>query len=515
MKTTVICVGRDTATSLVIKIGRTDGWNYDTTLMSDLYKLEMQVNGSPQLITSNGNSIIYDPQGTGLSPFPTLTHIGYFTVPAGINNGVLVWKDSPNDIENRVPFTVGVSVLQVVSDTAHRYRMQPKQSPTFSVTLSGSNAVTSDSTTPLDTVFQINALANNQYQLQHVTSGLCLSSGGGSEVNGQLCTLVANNTGNATQKFTFEPNNNGGFCLKFVSNPAKGIVIANNNLVLADFAINNGQSFNFMTYSDSRGMGNAGAGSGGGGGGGGGGIGTPALQVVSVTSSTVVLDWADIGGATGYVVERATAQNGSYTSVGTPGNSAFTDTSLTAGTTYWYRASANNGVIASPNSTPVGGTTSASNTGGGGSSTTATPVVTLNSQNTIWNRQYKLQGAAAANAVVYVRDGSTLIGQTTANSAGAWTYALQTPLPTTSQLNFVAQLSGENPSVPSANVSVTVAPMTAYFVGIISNGLKYKAVEVTMSAGGTFTATTTAISPSERNTLAEAMADMYGNFEIV
>ncbi len=506
MKTTVICVGRDTATSIVVKVGRTDGWNYDTTLMSDLYKIEMQVSGSPQLITSNGNSIVFDPAGTGLSPFPTLTHIGYYTVPSGVNNGVLVWKDSPSDTEKRVPFTVGASVLQVVSDTAHRYQIHPKQLPTFSVALSGSNAITSDTTTALDTIFQINALANNQYQIEHVTSGLCLSSGGGAEANGQICTLVASNTADATQKFTFEPNNNGGFCLKFVSNPSKGIVIANNNLVLADFAINNGQSFNFFTYSDSRGMGNAGSGSGGS-------IGTPALQVVSVTASTVVLDWSDIAGATGYVVERATSQNGTYSSVGTPGTSAFTDTGLSASTTYWYRASANNGVIASTNSTTVGGTTSA--TSGGGGATTATPVVTLNSQNTIWNRQYKLTGTAAANSVVYVRDGSTLIGQTTTNSAGAWTYALQTPLPTTSQLNFVAQLAGENPSAPSANVSVTTAPMTAHFEGVMSNGLKYKAVEVTMSSGGVFTATTTAISPAERNTLAEAMADIYANFEIV
>jgi uncharacterized lipoprotein YajG len=94
-------------------------------------------------------------------------------------------------------------------------------------------------------------------------------------------------------------------------------------------------------------------------------------------------------------------------------------------------------------------------------------------------------------------------------------HQLQTPLPITNQLNAVAQLSGENASVATANIVVTIAPMSAHFEGVVSNGLKFKAVEVTMSSGGVFTATSTSISPAERNTLAEAMADMYNNFEIV
>ncbi|MEZ5339180.1 MAG: PKD domain-containing protein [bacterium] len=54
-------------------------------------------------------------------------------------------------------------------------------------------------------------------------------------------------------------------------------------------------------------------------------------------ASKVAVSWSGVTGATGYTVLRATSQNGSYSSVGTPTGTSFDDTTATAGTTYWYK----------------------------------------------------------------------------------------------------------------------------------------------------------------------------------
>ena len=54
----------------------------------------------------------------------------------------------------------------------------------------------------------------------------------------------------------------------------------------------------------------------------------------------VALSWDASGGATSYIVERATASAGTYSPITTATNTAYTDTLLTNGTTYYYQVAA-------------------------------------------------------------------------------------------------------------------------------------------------------------------------------
>jgi cellulose 1,4-beta-cellobiosidase len=67
----------------------------------------------------------------------------------------------------------------------------------------------------------------------------------------------------------------------------------------------------------------------------------------------VALSWTASSGATSYNVKRGTNSGGPYTQVSTPTTNSFTDTGLTAGTTYFYVVSAVNAAGESANSTQV------------------------------------------------------------------------------------------------------------------------------------------------------------------
>jgi hypothetical protein len=67
-----------------------------------------------------------------------------------------------------------------------------------------------------------------------------------------------------------------------------------------------------------------------------------ALKLISGTGS-IALSWtAGDSTATGYDIQRKTTFDGTYASIGTATDASFTDSSVTAGTTYWYRVFATN-----------------------------------------------------------------------------------------------------------------------------------------------------------------------------
>ncbi len=63
--------------------------------------------------------------------------------------------------------------------------------------------------------------------------------------------------------------------------------------------------------------------------------GTPTIS--SVLTTSVVLSWTAGASATGYIVERATAQTGPWTQLPTVTATSYGDSGLTANTPYWYR----------------------------------------------------------------------------------------------------------------------------------------------------------------------------------
>jgi fibronectin type 3 domain-containing protein len=68
-------------------------------------------------------------------------------------------------------------------------------------------------------------------------------------------------------------------------------------------------------------------------------------------TAQVALSWTAAAGATSYVVSRGTASGGPYSQIGTPAATSYTDTAVTAGTTYYYVVQSVGSSGASANST--------------------------------------------------------------------------------------------------------------------------------------------------------------------
>ena len=70
-------------------------------------------------------------------------------------------------------------------------------------------------------------------------------------------------------------------------------------------------------------------------------VGRPIISSISTGSSTsATIYWSSVSGATTYYVYRATSISGTYSLVTTTSNTYYTNTGLTAGSTYYYRIAA-------------------------------------------------------------------------------------------------------------------------------------------------------------------------------
>ena len=99
-----------------------------------------------------------------------------------------------------------------------------------------------------------------------------------------------------------------------------------------------------------------GSGNSGGGGGGGNPPATPTGLTATAGNGVVNLTWTASATATSYGVSRGTASGGPYTSLGSPSATAYADSAVTNGTTYYYVVSATNANGTSANSAPASAT---------------------------------------------------------------------------------------------------------------------------------------------------------------
>ena len=83
------------------------------------------------------------------------------------------------------------------------------------------------------------------------------------------------------------------------------------------------------------------------------------LAATAVSSSQINLTWNASAGATGYEVERSLSAASGFAEVGTATTTSYSDTGLTAGTTYYYQVIATGG----GNSSAASNTASATTTG--------------------------------------------------------------------------------------------------------------------------------------------------------
>ena len=101
---------------------------------------------------------------------------------------------------------------------------------------------------------------------------------------------------------------------------------------------------------------------------------TPSGLSASATSSCIELTWNSVSGATSYNVYRSTSASGTYSNIKSTTSAYYTDCSVTAGTTYYYKVSAKNSAGESAQSSYTSAkVTSGGGGGGGGGSTNYEP----------------------------------------------------------------------------------------------------------------------------------------------
>jgi fibronectin type 3 domain-containing protein len=86
---------------------------------------------------------------------------------------------------------------------------------------------------------------------------------------------------------------------------------------------------------------------------------TPTGLTATAGNAQISLAWSISSGTTGYHLKRSTTTGGPYTQISAPTSTAFTDTGLINGTTYFYVVSAVNTAGESANSAPASATPSA------------------------------------------------------------------------------------------------------------------------------------------------------------
>ncbi|MBO0857163.1 MAG: endo-1,4-beta-xylanase [Chloracidobacterium sp.] len=176
---------------------------------------------------------------------------------------------------------------------------------------------------------------------------------------------------------------------------------------------------------------------------GGGGTGPPPAPTGVVATSgagQVQLSWNASTGATGYNVKRATTSGGPYTTVGAATGTAFTNTGLTSGTTYFYVVSATNSNGESANSSQV-------------SATPTTPdfALSANPSNLIVNL-----GASGTSAITITRSGGFTGGVTlSASGLPAGVSATFNPASATGTSSMLTLTASSTATLGAAAVTVT------------------------------------------------------------
>ena len=172
------------------------------------------------------------------------------------------------------------------------------------------------------------------------------------------------------------------------------------------------------------------------------------LTVTAKTSSTVSLSWTASSGATGYQVLR----NG--TSVGTPTSTSYTDTGLTAGTSYTYTVEATNTAGSSAASSSVTATTNTAGTAPNAPTGLTAGTVTTTTVPLSWTAS--TTGGSYAVAGYYVLRNGSVVGTTTSTSY------TDTGLSPSTTYTYTVKAYDTNGDVSAASSSVSATTSVGY-----------------------------------------------------
>jgi len=168
-------------------------------------------------------------------------------------------------------------------------------------------------------------------------------------------------------------------------------------------------------------------------------------------NAVVTLTWTASTGATGYNVKRATTDGGPYTQLAAPTSPAYTDSSVTNGTEYFYVVSALNAAGESPDSAQASATPQA---------TVVTPAAPTNLTATPGDSQVSLAWSASSGATSYnVKRATTNGGPYTQVAASTSTSDTDTGL--TDGTTYYYVVSALNAAGESANSAQVVAVPSA------------------------------------------------------
>ena len=150
----------------------------------------------------------------------------------------------------------------------------------------------------------------------------------------------------------------------------------------------------------------------------------PSAPVVKIGNSAAsgkpMLTWNAVSGATSYKVYRATAQNGTYSLLGTVTATSYTNTGAKAGTTYYYKVKAVNSAGESAYSNVVSGRATVTTLTMGHSSTSGKPQLTWKAVSGA--ASYKVYRATTKNGAYSVINTTKALTYTNTGAALGTTY---------------------------------------------------------------------------------------------
>src|SRR5580692_1760511 len=205
---------------------------------------------------------------------------------------------------------------------------------------------------------------------------------------------------------------------------------------------------------------------------------TPANLVATPANAQVSLSWSASTGATSYNVKRSSVTGGPYTKISSPTAVAYTDTSVTNGTKYFYVVSAVNAAGESANSSEVTATPPAP---------TTPPPTPANLQATAGNAQVALTWSVSVGATSYNVKRSTTNGgpytQISSPSTNSFTDSSLTNGTTyyyvVSAVNSAGQSANSNqavatPTAPTApDVTITIDPTKTHAISPYIYGMNF------------------------------------------
>jgi len=187
-------------------------------------------------------------------------------------------------------------------------------------------------------------------------------------------------------------------------------------------------------------------------------------------NASVSLEWTPSSGAAGYNVKRATTSDGPYANIGAPASPAYTDTSVTNGTTYYYVVSALDTAGESANSAQVSALPAAP--------AAAVPPVPAGLSAIAGNAEVTLSWSASNGATSYHVKRATTSGgpyaQIAAPAAAAYSDTALTNGTTYYYVVSAVDAVGESPNSmqvtanpvapPVVNVTITVNPSSTHAI---------------------------------------------------